>query len=524
MRETNLFDFGRGRKENSTVIKTSMPPEQMEAVERLLKSPRFVLADSVGYGKTLTVLAAYDRIRASNIDCRLLVFANKNAVGNWVEQVGQHTDMSIVAGGSDNARVTYTRVVNEDPDVVVLTYPSLAPRKGADGEKVNGKYNELLIRMYEKRPGGMLLVLEEAHYVRNPGSNRHKFVAKIISVSTAVWAVTATPIKDNIEDIYHMMDLVIPHFFGTKEHFMRQYTVRQWKDVWNPYLKKQVKAPVVVGYQNLDQLSEKIRPYMIRRSREVAVRFEPVEALQHRDEEELYLVAAAGMIGMDTGIDDEEEAIRDFGARMPDLQRVVDGAIDTDRELRTEARLFAKEKALVNGLKQSFLQEGKAAVVFCFYNLTFQRLRDVLEQHAEYIGYSRLRTLSNENGTPEQRHEVAVSFDHGEVLLMTSVGKEAMNLRKVDEMWLYDIPDSAGDVIQVVGRMTRRDSEYNTFVVKVPVVKETVDTYKVAKLLARAAMIEKTVGGDETLPEGVLLSPDDLRYMRRELLWKVSRR
>ena len=499
------------------MIKAVLVPEQQEAVERLMEKPRFVIADSVGFGKTLTVLAAYDRLRQQAPDCRMLVFANKNAVGNWAEQVREHTDFSIVTGGSDNVEKASRRILTEDPDVVVLTYPSISARKGQPG-----KYWDLLIQLYEKRPKGIVLILEEAHYVRNPDSKRHDIVNKVMQCSPAVWALTATPINNEIEDIYNMMNLVIPGFFGTLEYFMGQYTVREWKDQWNPFVRDYVKTPIITGYVNLDELFEKIQPYMARRTREVSVKFEAVTSVQSSDEEDMYLVAAAGMIGVDE--EDEEAAVRDFGARMPDLQRVVDGAVDVARELRTDPELTAKERALVDGLRESFRIPGKAAVVFCFYNLTFQRLRMVLEDHREYVGFSGLRTLSRENGTPEERHAIASGFDHGEVLLMTSVGKEAMNLRKVDEMWMYNIPDSVGDVVQAAGRMTRRDSEYKEFVVKVPVVRDTIDEYKVAKLLSRAAVIERTVGGDEVLPEGRMLSHEDLRDMRRELLWRVSKR
>lgn len=491
------------------MIKTELVPEQKQAVEWILKQPRFLIADSVGFGKTLAALAAFDEIRKRVPGARLLVLANKNAVGNWIEQVEQHTDMSIVTGGSQGWEETERRVLEEDPDVIVLTYPSM-----------ESKYTNLLIELYKRKEGLMILALEEAHYVRNPGSKRNAFVKKVLTCTPVAWLISATPVNNRIEDIFYIMDLAMPGFFGSKQFFMHKYTERVLEEIWNPKIRKKIKVYRVTGYKNLEELMERIAPYVARRMREVKVDFEAVETNLSEKEMSLYLTAASGMVGFD--YEDEEQAIRDFGARMPDLQRVVDGAIDAERNLITGNELSAKEKVMVKGLRKSFLVEKKAVVVFVFYQNTFDRLREVLKNKREEIGYQRMWTLSAEDGSPERRHEIASGFDHGDLLLMTSVGKEAMNLRRCDEMWLYNIPDSTGDVVQVIGRMTRRDSVYKEFFVKLPVVKETIDTYKVMKMLSRAAMIGSVIGGEATLPKGKLLSPSDLKDMRKELLWKIS--
>lgn len=508
------------------MLKTALRDYQVEAVGLMASKKRFVLADPTGKGKTLSVIAAFERLLEERPERRMLVLANKNSLAVWQLELEKHTDLPYVVGGTHNWEEASARWADEDPPVVVLSYPSIAPtdRKTGDFddegnpvlERVQSKFRDALVRAYAEHDGSMVLVLEEAHYCKSPGTKRHEVVGHVVAASEYAWAVTATPIVNRLTDLYHLFDLLIPGFFGGMSDFLDAYTVRERKRV-----SRKRSVMQVVGYRDLPKLKEKVAPFIVKRPMEgFHVDFVAKPCRLTPEEEDLYLDAAAGIL---EDVEDPDDA-RDFGARLPDLQLVVDGAVKKNREPNFDCTLGSKERVLLEGLQESFASsEHKAAVVFCYFNATFARLEFVLRHGVGKLGYSRLLTLTAADSV-ERRVEISREFSPGDVALITSAGKESISLRAADEMWLYDVPFSMGDTLQAVGRMTRMDSDYRDFTVYVPVAEATVDVYKAQVLLHKSDLFAKVLTREVTMPTGALVSPEDLAELKKELLWRTEAR
>lgn len=513
-----------------SIIKTELRDYQNEVVDAMVDKKRYVIADGVGMGKTLAVLASFKKLHDEDPTRRLLVFANASSISTWTSEVPKHSNFRLVTGESARWQATLKKWEEEDPHIVVLTYSAVSPRskKRIKEESLSksqealisadyityyvpSNYRDKIVQTFEDRDGSMVLALEEAHYCKSPDTVRYGFVAPIVTASEYVWMMTATPIVNRLTDLYHLFNLLIPGFFGTEGDFLQMYTIRETKKVAR---KRWVKE--IVGYKNIDELKDKISEFMIKRAMEnINVSFVPVYGKMSAEEERLYLQAARGIL-------DETEDVRDFGARLPDLQLVVDGAVLENREPNTRARIMSKERLLLKGLKKSYASSGdKAVIVFCYFGLTYKRLKFVLEHAVGKLGFDRLLTLNAATST-QKRTEICKEFGPRDLLLLTSAGKESLNLKAADELWFYDIPFSLGDVIQTVGRMTRMDSVYSDFKVYLPAMEETIDVYKMNMMVHKSALVSAVLKQEATIPKSNRkVSANDLKELRRELLWRV---
>ncbi|WP_279401494.1 SNF2-related protein [Piscibacillus salipiscarius] len=62
-----------------------------------------------------------------------------------------------------------------------------------------------------------MLIIDEAHRLKNPKTRNYQFVKQI--QSTYCLLLTATPIQNKIDEIYYLMSIVRPGLLGDKQSF-----------------------------------------------------------------------------------------------------------------------------------------------------------------------------------------------------------------------------------------------------------------------------------------------------------------
>lgn len=490
-------------------ITAKLDTEQIEALAILPTKRRFFLGDSTGNGKTLSILASAQKLVAEDPERHILILGPKSAYATWKEQIAEHTTAkaAILTTGE------YAEEDSTQRHITFMTYPMLEDMK------------ETMAEMYVTHHRKIILVLEEAQYCKNHQKTRsilvtddegadkvkkvqthiRSIVAPLVKFSEYCWAMSATPLMNNITDLYGLFDLLMPGYLGTEQAFLRYYTIRE---------KRKGKAGhsywTIVKYQNLSVLKEKISPYILKRVREYNVQFFYHKLKLSPVEEGLYLDAAKGILG-------EEE--RDFAGRLPDLQRVVDNAVLGDREVNRTAGHSTKERVLLDKLREQ-LQAGEGVIVFAEFRDTINRLEFVLT-HAQ-LPYKRLIRL-DASSSVQDRIAAQQAFGPGILLLMSNVGRESLNLQAGHIIWMYDIPFSMGSAVQLVGRIARKNSKFDVFEVHIPLTLGTIDEYKAAMLHHKADLFRAVLQGERTMPKSdTLITREILTKMRKHLLWRCG--
>ena len=99
----------------------------------------------------------------------------------------------------------------------------------------------------------------------------------------------------------------------------------------------------------------------------------------------------------------------------------------------------------------------------------------------------------------------------------------SINLQAVNNIIVYDIPFSIGDLVQLIGRVTRVDTKYPKQFVYFLEANETIDTYKRLLIQSHSTIIQAIFGEDKNLPYFGDVDEDIMMkyrtYFKRKLLW-----
>ena len=221
---------------------------QEDGIKFLLKNKKCILADDMGLGKTYQSIVAALECNAE----RVLIICPSSLKINWMREVQNFCDdVSIISGNYWNPN-RFT-IVNYD---ILKNFHTVAER--------NKEYEdwELMRDIVEFNPD--LLILDEAHYVKNHKSKRGA-ILKDLSKNFGcerVWLLTGTPIANRPMDYYNLLAIIDSPITNNWVHYAKTYCdgmrfKKGGRYIW-----------VTKGASNLDELSAKTKRTILRRKKE----------------------------------------------------------------------------------------------------------------------------------------------------------------------------------------------------------------------------------------------------------------
>ena len=176
-------------------------PHQRVAVSWLLDVPRAFLGDDMGLGKTLSVLTAFDALRAQGKSSFLLVVCPNSLTRNWLREAGRWFP-ALKLG-----------LLPQDKRGKLMFLKKL--RWGAaafDGLAVNYEtvrldyvYPELMETLRDRQ---VLLCLDESQRVKTPASKTFKALCAVAPIAERRVLLSGTPTPKDITDIWAQMRLL----------------------------------------------------------------------------------------------------------------------------------------------------------------------------------------------------------------------------------------------------------------------------------------------------------------------------
>ena len=221
---------------------------QESGIEFLLKNPKCILADDMGLGKTYQAIVGALECNAE----RILVICPSSLKINWMREIQNFCeDVSIIKGKYwDPNRFT---IINYD---ILKNFHTIEER--------GKKYEDWEIRREIVEYNPDLIILDEAHFVKNHKSIRGKILKDIAKKFSPerIWLLTGTPIANRPMDYYNLLTIIDCPVANNWVHYARTYCegIRFKKGgryIW-----------VTTGASNIEELASKTKKTILRRKKE----------------------------------------------------------------------------------------------------------------------------------------------------------------------------------------------------------------------------------------------------------------
>lgn len=214
------------------------PPlsHQKEAIEKLLKNDKFILADDMGLGKTTSTVIASLESGAK----KTLIICPASLKINWEREIRNYTDKSVYICEGKKF---------EDADYIITNYDILKnfhdPKDKDNSTILNSNFD--------------LVIIDEAHYVSNAQAQRTKIIMDLTKNIKKLWLLTGTPMTSRPMNYYNILKLidspVSQNWMAYAIRYCNGYQFRVGnKKVWN-----------VTGASNLEELRDRTSRQILRR-------------------------------------------------------------------------------------------------------------------------------------------------------------------------------------------------------------------------------------------------------------------
>ena len=208
---------------------------QFKPVLSFLDSPSngLLIADEVGLGKTIEAGLIWTELRARYDARRLIVVCPAMLREKWCSELNNRfgVDAVIMDAAEVLQNLRKDKHSISDGKGIVCSLQGLRPPTGWQDDHQKTSANVKLARFLEEQsveePSVDLVIIDEAHYLRNPESQSAKLGQLLRGITHGVVLLSATPINLSDSDLFHLLNLVDPDSFQVKEVFPQVITANE---------------------------------------------------------------------------------------------------------------------------------------------------------------------------------------------------------------------------------------------------------------------------------------------------------
>ena len=432
-----------------------------------------VLADDMGLGKTLQTLAhILCEKNAGRLDRPAMIVMPTSLIPNWLDEAAHFTPQLKVLALYGATRKKYFAHLN-DYDVILTTY-ALLPKD---------------IEHLAKLPLH-LLVLDEAQYIKNPGSKATQAACELVARQRL--CLSGTPLENHLGELWSLFHFLLPGWLGDVKTFNRDYRVPIERQGSN---------------ERLQHLNARIKPFLLRRTKEqVATELPPKTEIIHWVDlnEAQRDVYEAMRLAMDKKVRDE---ITRKGVGRSQI--IILEALLKLRQVCCDLRLVSDtppKKGSTSGKLDSLMlmleelfAEGRRILLFSQFTSMLGLIEAELKKRK--VPYAILTGQTRDRRTPVR------DFQSGKLqifLISLKAGGVGLNLTEADTVIHYDPWWNPAAENQATDRAYRIGQEKPVFVYKMiarGTVEEKIQHLQQEKSDLAAGVLDGRVAGDWKLQD-----------------------
>ena len=239
-------------------FKTKPYAHQLTALEKSWHRDTFAYFMEMGTGKTKVLIdnlaMLYDRGKVNGA----LIIAPKGVVGTWYNQelpahLPEHIDKVAVMWQANinkkqHEKLKSVMATGHELHILVMNVEALSTVKGKD------------FAMSFLIAHNALVAIDESTTIKNPKAKRTKNILSIARLANYRRVMTGSPVTKNPLDLYTQCQFLDINHLGHESYysFRNRYAVMKSANISGRSIN------LVVGYQNLSELSDKLKPFSYR--------------------------------------------------------------------------------------------------------------------------------------------------------------------------------------------------------------------------------------------------------------------
>ena len=171
-------------------LKCTLRRYQELGVKYIIHQERVLLGDEMGLGKTVQAIACMVHLKNTG-SRRFVVVSPASVHTNWYREILRHSNLNAIRCHGTNKDKALDMWMRHG-GVLVTTYESL------QGLNIPDDYVFAM------------LIVDEAHYIKNPEARRSKNVRELCKKSSRVLFMTGTAIENKVEEMINLVRLLKP--------------------------------------------------------------------------------------------------------------------------------------------------------------------------------------------------------------------------------------------------------------------------------------------------------------------------
>jgi SWI/SNF-related matrix-associated actin-dependent regulator 1 of chromatin subfamily A len=406
---------------------------------------RALIGDEQGLGKTIEALVSVILLN----DRRVIVVCPASVIENWKREAKRWIGIDACAPKKSNEDVT-------GHDFIVISYD--AAKKLKIGQRD-------------------CIIIDEAHYIKNTKSQRHKAIVEIADRCKHVIALTGTPLLSRPVELWGIMRAVqgknAMNFWNYANRFC---DAKQTRFGWD-----------FAGASNLDELNQLFRSFAVRR-----VKSQVLTDLPEKINETVYLYDIVGK-------SDTEKTIEQLLKRHKNNVNAVLKSLGAEgikqlwgkvlQEFHENAEIKTKDKMLMEFVVDAVTVK----------TLVFAKHKNILDQLENSLNEENIKFIRIDGDVDiNKRQRLVDDFNNNEdikvALLSFGAAREGLNMQSASQVIFTEMDWTPGAMSQAEAR-AHRMGQKNSVLVKT-LITTPFDNLLRDVILSKSAVLANSVDGD----------------------------
>ena len=473
------------KKQNLSIIKSLRANENIHIFDHQILAAQKIknelggtamLADDVGLGKTIEAGIVIKEFLITGLAKKILILTPPSLSLQWQDELLSKFNVNFITNQNDDRFIDLI-----SHDLLIMSHSTAISPNNASA--LQGSYWDVV-------------VVDEAHSMKNSQTQKHKLVRNLSKRNLLL--LTATPIQNNLKELYNLIDLMHPGYLGTWNQFKTIYSTDKNSRNLNPMLKNELQK--ILSSFIIRTTRNEVKKYIkftnrishtkiLKPSKNESKLYDEltfiIRKLYSNDYDTLALMVYQRLASSSTNA--SKQALYKMK-----VNKIIDGQQYEDLlALANNIDVDSKFADILDIIKH----DQSKFLIFTEFYATQDYIHDTLRKN----GYSAV-VFNGKMDMLEKRDTIERFKNDVKIMISTSAGGEGQNFQFCHNVINYDLPWNPMKVEQRIGRVHRIGQTHDIQIYNYAL-KDTIEAYILELLYIKIKLFEMALGDLDLLFE-----------------------